>query len=244
MPMDKWDKCDGKPDIESLRGHKCFGGLDLSSKLDLAAFILVFPPADSDGSYDVVCRFYCPEEGILKRLRTDKVRYDILQKHGYLTATPGNVIDYAWIKKDIFQAADDYELREIAFDSWNAQATATDVMSELNPSNIENGFQMVEVRRGARSMNEPAKDLLVHVMTQKIRHGDHPVLRWNADNLLVRSDPNGNVAPDKEHATEKIDGMVALMMAWSRSMLKSEPAKSVYDGLTVEEIKNRLTGRC
>ncbi len=240
MPMDKWDRCNDKPDIESLRGRMCFGGLDLSSKIDLAAFILVFPPSDPEGSFDVVCRFYCPEEGILKRSRTDRVRYDIWQKQGFLTATPGNVIDYAWIKKDVFQAAKDHDLREIAFDSWNAQATATDIMNELNPSNSENGFQMVEVRQGAKSMNEPAKDLLVHVMTEKIRHGAHPVLRWNADNLVMRSDPNGNVAPDKERATEKIDGMVALIMAWSRSMLKSEPAKSVYDGLTAEEIKSRM----
>jgi len=224
--MHDWDKCNGKQDLNALKGRVCYGGLDLSSKIDLAAFILVFPPDDKDGVFDILCRFYCPEEGILQRSRTDRVRYDIWQKQGFLTATPWNVIDYGWIEKDILDAAKEYQLCQIGFDSWNAQAIATRIMDELNPTNYENKFQMVEVRQGAKSMNEPAKDLLVHVMTEKIRHGGHPVLRWNADNLVMRSDPNGNVAPGKEHATEKIDGMVTLIMAWGRGMMKSAPVKS------------------
>jgi phage terminase large subunit-like protein len=102
-------------------------------------------------------------------------------------------------------------------------------MDELNPTGNEDGFQMVEVRQGAKSFNEPAKDLLVHVMTEKVRHGGHPVLRWCADNLVMRSDPNGNVAPDKEKATEKIDGMVALIMAWGRAMFGNDETQSVYE---------------
>jgi len=146
-----------------------------------------------------------------------------------LTATPGNVIDYAWIEKDILDAAKKYQLCQVGFDSWNAQATATRIMDELNPTGNEDGFQMVEVRQGAKSFNEPAKDLLVHVMTEKVRHGGHPVLRWCADNLVMRSDPNGNVAPDKEKATEKIDGMVALIMAWGRAMFGNDETQSVYE---------------
>ena len=229
MPMDKWDKCNAKPDLEFLRGRKCFGGLDLSSKIDLAALVLVFPPDDKDGIFDILCRFYCPEEGILKRSQTDRIHYDIWQNQGFLTATPGNVIDYAWIEKDILDAAKQYQLCQIGFDSWNAQATATRIMDELNPTGNEDGFQMVEVRQGAKSFNEPAKDLLVHVMTEKVRHGGHPVLRWCADNLVMRSDPNGNVAPDKEKATEKIDGMVALIMAWGRAMFGNDETQSVYE---------------
>jgi phage terminase large subunit-like protein len=227
--MDKWDRCNANPDLEFLRGRKCFGGLDLSSKIDLAALVLVFPPDDKDGVFDILCRFYCPEEGIVKRSQTDRIHYDIWQNQGFLTATPGNVIDYAWIEKDILDAAKQYQLCQIGFDSWNAQATATRIMDELNPTGNEDGFQMVEVRQGAKSFNEPAKDLLVHVMTEKVRHGGHPVLRWCADNLVMRSDPNGNVAPDKEKATEKIDGMVALIMAWGRAMFGNDETQSVYE---------------
>ena len=150
------------------------------------------------------------------------------------------MIDYDWIKKDIFQAAKDYDLQEIGFDSWNAQATATDIMNELNPQGDKNGFQMVEMRQGPKTFNEPMKDLLVKVMTGKIRHGGHPVLRWNADNLVVRKDANGNFAPDKEKATEKIDGMVALIMAVGRAMLREAPVGSSLDGLTADQIKERM----
>jgi phage terminase large subunit-like protein len=241
MPMEKWDACDAQPDLDALKGRPCYGGLDLASKVDLAAFVVVFPPIEDGGCWDVLARFYCPEEGIMKRSRTDKIHYDVWEKQGFLTATEGNVVDYTFIEKDILQAAKDYELHEVGFDSWNAQATATRIMDQLNPANDERGFQMVEVRQGAKSMNEPAKDLLVHVMQEKIRHGGNPVLRWNADNLVMRADANGNVAPDKLKATDKIDGMVALIMAWGRAMGKKASVRSAYDGLSVSEIKQRMT---
>ena len=221
VPMEKWDACNSPVCIESLLGRECFGGLDLSSKIDLAAFVLVFPPVGTDGYWDVLSRFYCPEDGILKRSQTDKVHYDVWHKMGYLTATPGNVIDYEFIEKDIYEAAKKYKFLECGFDSWNATQTATRIMSKLNPMNDENGFQMVEMRQGPKTFNEPAKDLLVNVMNGKIRHGGTPVLRWCADNLVMRRDQNGNVAPDKEKATDKIDGMVALIMAWGRAMFKT-----------------------
>lgn len=228
MPMDAWDRCAGAVDVEDLKGRSCYGGLDLASKFDLAAFVLVFPPEAEGNPCDILCRAYCPEEGIISRSKTDRVHYDIWADQGHITATPGNVIDYAFIENDILQAAQDFQLKQIGFDSWNAQATATRIMTELNPSNDERGFQMVEMRQGAKTFNEPSKDLLVNVMQTKIRHGGNPVLRWCADNLYMRSDPNGNVAPDKEKATEKIDLMVALIMAWGRAMFH-EDEKSVYE---------------
>lgn len=230
MPMDKWDKCGESINLESLKGRVCCGGLDLSSKLDLSAFILVFPPADKNGMWDIICRAYCPEDGIIKRSKTDRVHYDIWQKEGFLTATPGNVIDYEFIEKDILEAARIYDMREMGFDSWNATDTSNRIMKRLNPTNYDQGFQMIEMRQGAKTFNEPAKDLLVHVMTEKVRHGGHPVLRWCADNLVMRLDPNGNVAPDKEKATDKIDLMVALIMAWGRAMFKTETKFEYHPG--------------
>lgn len=239
MPMEKWDLCATQVPIESLKERKAYGGLDLSSKIDLASFVMVFPPIEEDGLFDILWKFYCPEDGIIKRSQVDRVNYDIWQKQGFLTATPGNVIDYAFIERDIFEAAEIYALREIGYDSWNAQATATRIMEKLNASNDENGFQMVEMRQGPKTFNEPAKDLLVKIMTGKIRHGGNPVARWNADNLVMRSDANGNIAPDKLKATDKIDGIVALLMAWGRAMFNVEEI-SAYDGLDVEAIKARM----
>ena len=240
IPMDKWDACNAPIDLESLKGRPCYGGLDLASKNDLAAFVLIFPPVNEGDPYDCLAHFYCPEEGILKRARVDKVPYDIWAKQGFITATPGNVVDYDWIKKDVFEASKLYELREIGFDSWNAQATATDIMNELNPSGYDGGFQMVEMRQGPKTFNEPMKDLLVKLMSGQIRHGGHPVLRWNADNLVARKDANGNFAPDKEKAVDKIDGMVAMFMSWGRAMFTKGAVISIYNDLTDEQIKQRL----
>ena len=238
--MDKWDACNAPVDLESLIGRPCYGGLDLASKNDLAAFVLIFPPVSDGDPYDCLSHFYCPEEGILKRARVDKVPYDIWAKQGFITATPGNVVDYDWIKKDVFEAAKLYELREIGFDSWNAQATATDIMNELNPSGYDGGFQMVEMRQGPKTFNEPMKDLLVKLMSGQIRHGGHPVLRWNADNLVARKDANGNFAPDKEKAVDKIDGMVAMFMSWGRAMFTKGAIVSAYEGLSSEEISKQM----
>ncbi|MCK9364016.1 MAG: terminase large subunit [Syntrophales bacterium] len=230
MPMDKWDACADPVNLDSLKGRKAYGGLDLASKNDLAAFVMVFPPEADGGTWDILCKFYCPEEGILKRSRIDRVNYDIWSRQGFLTSTPGDCIDYNFIENDIFQAAKDYDLREIGFDSWNATSTANRVMEKLNPTNADNGFRMMEVRQGAKSFNEPAKDLLVKVMNKQIRHGGNPVLRWCADNLVMRSDPNGNVAPDKQKARDKIDGMVALIMAMSGAL--RHQAKEVEPTIT------------
>jgi phage terminase large subunit-like protein len=102
-------------------------------------------------------------------------------------------------------------------------------MNELNPQGAENGFQMVEMRQGPKTFHEPMQELLVKIMNEKIRHGGNPVLRWNADNMVARKDANGNTAPDKEKAVDKIDGMVALIMAMGRAMTKKEVYRSVYD---------------
>jgi phage terminase large subunit-like protein len=229
LPMAGWDACAEAPDLAALRGRPCYGGLDLASTLDLTAFVLVFPPDDPNGKWDVLVKCYCPAEGILKRSRSDKVNYSIWQQQGVLTATPGDVTDYDFLKRDILEAAKTYQLREIGFDSWNASQIATDIMAELNPTNSPSGFQMVEMRQGAKTLNEPMKSLLAHVMRGQLRHGGHPVLRWCADNMVVRQDANGNMAPDKAKATEKIDLMVALIMAWGRAMGKAGATRSIYE---------------
>jgi phage terminase large subunit-like protein len=228
MPMDKWDKCDGAVDEESLVGRKCCGGLDLSLKLDMTAFVMVFAPGEGEDVYDVLCRFYCPEEGIMLRSKRDRVPYEVWRIQGHLIATPGETVDYGFIEKDIKDAVRKYGITQIGFDPWKATDTNNRIMAEFNPMNDENGFQMVEIRQGARSMHEPAQDLLVKVVNGKVRHGGNPILRWNMDNMVMRADPNENLAPDKGKAVERIDGAVALIMAWGRAMFLVE-TKSVYE---------------
>lgn len=221
MPIDQWDACKGDIDLESLEGRTCYGGLDLSNKQDLSAFILVFPPEGEDDKWTILCKFYCPEESIIKRSLTDRVPYHIWQQQGYLTATPGNVIDYAYIEKDILGASKIYQIREIGYDPWGATELATRLFNE-------HAITMVEIRQGAKSMSEPAKDILTKVLRHDIRHGGNPILRWNADNLVMIPDANENIRPAKDKATDRIDGFVALINAWARAIF-SENKGSVYD---------------
>lgn len=211
MPMDKWDACASKIDGEALKGRPCYGGLDLSSKLDLSALLLVFPPIVEGDRTIVLPKFYCPEDTIIERSRSDKVRYDIWSREGLINATPGNVIDYGAIRNDIIQADKDYDLREVGFDPWGAAQLATELQNDY-------GITMVEMRQGSKTMSEPAKDILVHVMQGRVAHGGHRVLRWCTDNLVMVPDANENIRPAKDKATDRIDGFVALILAWGRAM--------------------------
>ena len=216
LPMAAWDACGEPFDPVSLYGKPCYAGLDLASSVDVAAFVLAF-----EGEGDTVMLlpyFWVPAENIEKRARTDKVPYDQWGREKFLKATPGDWIDFATIRHDIIELSKIYEIREVAFDRWGAV--------EMSQNLTENGFTMVDFGQGYRSMNAPTKELLRLVLTGKIRHGGNPVLRWMADNVVVTTDPAENVKPDKSKSTERIDGIVASIMALDRLTRKEPP--SVY----------------
>jgi phage terminase large subunit-like protein len=227
MPMQDWDKCAGE--VPDLEGKTCFGGLDLSTKIDLTAFALVFPPQEGLAYYAVLMRFYVPEDTVMERSRSDHVHYNVWVDEEYITATGGNVIDTGYIKNDIVEASEKYDLQEVGYDPWMATQLATELFNDYN-------IQCVEMRQGAKSLSDPAKDLLVKVKQHRVRHGGNPVLRWCADNLVMTVDANENVRPDKAKATERIDGMVALIEAWGR-MIFTYDGPSVYEGRGIEVIE-------
>ena len=220
MPMDKWDDCGGVVSPYELEGRACYGGLDLSSTSDLTTLVLVFPPNDETEPYTVLPFFWLPEETLQLRVRRDHVMYDKWQKQGYLMTTEGNVVHYGFIEQFICQLGERYNIREIAYDRWNA----TMMVQALQ----DDGFTMVPFGQGYKDMSPPTKELMRLVLEHKINHGGHPVLRWNMDNAFVRTDPAGNVKIDKEKSTEKVDGAVALVMALDRA-LKNNNSGSVYD---------------
>ncbi|MEO5366044.1 MAG: terminase large subunit [Magnetococcus sp. WYHC-3] len=221
IPMDKWDECLGKIDIGHLLKRLCFGGLDLSSTQDLTAFVLVFPPEKSNEKWLILPKFYVPEDKIQEKSKKDRVPYDMWQKAGFLTATPGNVVDYSFIRRDINNASKIYTLKEVAYDPWGAVKLAT----ELNEND---GIVMVEHRQGFKSMSPPTKDLLKMILGGDFIHDGNPVLRWNADNLAVKIDAAENVKPEKDKSADRIDGIVALIMALGRALINFEK-KSVYE---------------
>ena len=221
MPMDKWDKCAFAVNEEQLEGRVCYGGLDLSSTTDITAFVLVFPPLDEEDKYIILPYFWIPEDTLDLRVKRDHVPYDVWQRQGYLQTTEGNVVHYGYIEKFIEELGKKFNIREIAFDRWGAVQMV---------QNLEGmGFTVVPFGQGFKDMSPPTKELMKLTLEQKIAHGGHPVLRWNMDNIFIRTDPAGNIKADKEKSTEKIDGAVATIMALDRAIrCGNDTSESVY----------------
>jgi Phage terminase-like protein, large subunit len=222
MPMEKWDKCSLSIDPDELLGRECYGGLDLSSSIDITAFVLVFPPKYDDEKYIIMPFFWIPEENIEQRVRRDHVPYDVWEKQNHMQTTEGNVVHYGFIESFIDELGTKYNIREIAFDRWGAVQMV---------QNLEGlGFTVVPFGQGFKDMSPPTKELMKLTLEEKIAHGGHPVLRGMMDNIFVRTDPAGNIKPDKEKSTERIDGAVATIMALDRAIrCGGNIGGSVYD---------------
>ena len=222
MSMDAWDECAFEFDINELEGRACYAGLDLSSSIDITAFVLVFPPTEDDDKYIVLPYFWIPEDTIKQRVKRDKVPYDIWLGKGLVCATEGNVIHYGFIEKFIENLGTHFNIKEIAFDRWGAVQ-----MSQ----NLEGmGFTVVPFGQGYSSMSQPTKELMRLVLEKRIAHGGNIPLRWMMDNVYIKTDPAGNIKMDKEKSTERIDGAVALVMALDRALRHDgDKGESVYD---------------
>jgi len=208
--MEKWNKCAFPVDEEELYGRPCYGGLDLASTTDITALVLVFPPRSEDERFIVLPYFWLPEETLELRVRRDRVPYDLWAKGGSVIVTEGNVTNYGELETFVALLKDRFDLREIAFDRWNS----THIVQRL----MDLGVAMVPFGQGFASMSASTKELMKLVLEEKLAHGGNEPLSWMADNVTVRKDPAGNLKPDKEKSTEKIDGIVALIMALDRAL--------------------------
>lgn len=208
-------------DMASLEGRDCYAGLDLSSTGDITALVLIFPPRDEDEKFVLLPYFWIPEETIPRRVKANSVPYDIWEKQGYIMSTEGNVIHYDFIEKFIMDLSGKYHILEIAVDRWNA----THVIQNLE----DNGLTMVPFGQGFASMSAPTKEFYRLLMEGKIIHGGHPVMRWMAGNVVVDTDPAGNIKVTKAKSKEKIDGIVAAIMALDRAVRHEGESRSVYD---------------
>jgi len=218
LPLDKWDAgaAEGIWDdagamyVERLQGRSCYGGLDLSSKIDLTAFVLRFAP-DEEGKVDVLEWFWCPEETIAQRAQRDQAPYDQWVRDGWLYATPGPVVDYDAVRSFVEAVSAYYQVEEIGFDPWNATQIATQL--------IERGARMIEVRQGYYSLSEASKAWEALIVSGRERHRNHPVMRWMISNLSREEDPAGNIKPSKARSRDRIDGPVARIIAETRAMV-------------------------
>ena len=208
-------------DMDALEGRDCYAGLDLSSTGDITALVLMFPPRDMDEKYIVLPFFWVPEDTIPRRVKANSVPYDVWEKQGHILATEGNVIHYDFIEKFIYDLAEKYHILEIAVDRWNATQMIQNLEGE--------GFTIVPFGQGFSSMSAPTKEFYRLLMEGQIIHGGHPVLRWMAGNVVIDTDPAGNIKVTKAKSKEKIDGIVAAIMALDRCIRLEGQGGSVYD---------------
>ena len=208
-------------DVDALAGRDCYAGLDLSSTGDITALVLIFPPRNEDEKYVLLPYFWIPEETIPRRVKANSVPYDIWEKQGYIMSTEGNVIHYDFIEKFIMDLSEKYHILEIAVDRWNATQMIQNLEGE--------GFTIVPFGQGFSSMSAPTKEFYRLLMEGRIFHGGNPVLRWMAGNVVIDTDPAGNIKVTKAKSKEKIDGIVAAIMALDRCIRQEGQSGSVYD---------------
>ena len=220
IPEHVYDKGDIPIDMEKLKGRDCYAGLDLSSTSDITAFVMVFPPEAEGENYIVLPHFWLPRETLKLRVRRDHVPYDLWEKQGLFHITEGNVVDYEFVRKTIGELAEQYHICEIGVDRWNATQLITELAGD--------GFTMVPIGMGFKDMSPGMKELYKLLLEGKITHGGNPILRWMAGNVVAEIDAAENIKPSKKKATEKIDGIVALIMGLDRC-IRHETSSSVYD---------------
>jgi phage terminase large subunit-like protein len=230
IDMALWDEGAGEVNPEHFEGRACMAGLDMASTSDLAAEVKLFEP-DADGYNDVLCRFWIPEASIAAGTsrRSEEIRrqLELWVEQGFITATEGNVTDYDFVEKALLGDGEKFHIRELAFDRWNVTQLITHLQDEWGTGETAR-IKVVDVGQGYASMAGPTKEFLRLVADKKIRHGGNPVLRWMVSNLALKQDPAGNLKPDREASGDKIDGVVALVMALGRLMVAPAEDESVY----------------
>jgi phage terminase large subunit-like protein len=207
LQLTAWDACQAAVEPSWFEGRRCYVGMDLSSTTDLTALVAVFP--DDASGFHLRCLFFIPAERIHDRVVRDRVPYDQWARDGKIISTPGNVVDYEVVRQHLRAWDARYDVREIAFDPWNA----TDLVTRLE---AQDGFTCVKTRQGFPSLSAPSKALDAAILGRTLHHDGDPVLRWCVSNVAIESDAAGNIKPSKSKSTEKIDGVVALVMALDR----------------------------
>lgn len=211
-----------KDAMKRLIGRDCIGGLDLSSTTDISCHLLLFE--EDDDKYTVLPFFWIPKARGKEREKRDRVPYSLWARQGFITMTPGNAIDYKFIRQEINDLQERYKQQEIGYDPYNATHLAMELVDD-------DGFKMIEFRQGMTSMNEPTKECERLVLEHLIDHGNNPILKWMASNVSVKTDEAGSIKPVKPEnkSALKIDGIVCLIMAIGRWMFIKPPPVSVYE---------------
>lgn len=222
LNMLRWKEAPPRKSLAELEGRPCFIGLDLASKIDVAGTLLLFPPHGDDPHWHVHGRYYLPEARVIEELDSNTARYREFDALGLLTLTDGEVIEFEVIKEDLREFAGRFDLKAVGYDPWQATQLAQEMELE--------GLPMVEIRQTVQNLSEPMKELESLILQRKLAHGDCPVLTWMASNVVAKMDVKDNIYPNKERPENKIDGIVALIIALARA-IAGEQAKPEYQML-------------
>ncbi len=210
MDMVAWRKCaDPALRPEQFVGKPCWIALDLASKIDLAELARIFKWQDDKGQdhYAAFCNHYLPEE---EAETEDKTYYAGWAREGWITLTPGNIIDYGYIKDDLRDYKGQFEIQEVPFDPFQATQLSVEMLSE--------GFPMVEMGATVKNFSQPMKEWEALILSGRFHHNGDPVLTWMVSNVIAWRDKKDNIFPQKERKEAKIDGPVAIIMALSRAL--------------------------
>lgn len=211
IDLTKWRNCSGPVDLDWLEQFPCYGGLDLASTTDITAFRIVWIV---DGVIYTHGLRWVPTTAVAYRTERGTVPYAAWAEAGLIKQTDGDVTDYAVVEADIKALAERFNFQQISYDTWNA--------SDLTNRLIEDELPMVPFIQGTKSFH-PAMQALEHAYVGgKLAHGGDGVLNWCASNIVSRRDGNMNMAPDKKRSADKIDDLVALLMAIGASSVDFE----------------------
>lgn len=220
LPLKKWDACAASKDgwklyPQTLRGRRCYLTFDVSSTTDVTALVLLFPPTDQDPKWRVMSRFWIPADNVAARVAEGAPVNQFIAA-GAMETTEGDYVDQNVLGEAILEACRDYDVMRIGFDPWNARKLFTDLCTTDKIIDGVAGLDaqlFLEIRQGVRTLGEPSKKFERLVFAGLLDHGGHPVLRWMAGNTVIHFDRNLNFMPAKDRSAEKIDGIVAAVMA-------------------------------
>lgn len=225
LDMVKWEKLPERGSIEHLKTLPCYIGMDLANKLDVAAVVAAFPDGNN---IHFLCKFYLPENTIFAKSRTIGNMYDTWAKQGYLTLTDGDIIDHEYIEQDIREWLTQFDVKAVGFDPWGS--------TQMSIRLSEEGAPMVEIPQTVKNLSESMKEIEAKVISGELHKDKNPMMDWMASNIVVKLDRNENYFPNKEHADNKIDGMVALFMAVNRILTDDGISLDDFlsDSITIE----------
>lgn len=221
LPLTLWDSTERDWNPADLLGQRCYVGLDLSSTTDLTAAVCLFPPSDDHDDWRHITYTWSPQANMKERETKDHVPYEKWTREGYLTATPGDVVDYGLVAADLAAINQRYDVQHFFSDPWRLE-----YLRQLLPEEIQSKF--VEIPQTMAGMSCGMSEIERMMRTGELTHGKNPVARWSFGNIRVAVDGNGNQKPLKNKSIERIDPTVALINVMAGA-IKMEPKRSVYE---------------